>query len=68
MALALCPQCDHEFIVPGEPALGQHVLCPSCHTHLVVVWRDPCELDWADAVDGEQRRPKARTSPESAQE
>ena len=56
MPLAMCPRCDHEFIVSGNPTLtlGQPITCPACAARLRVVWLEPCELDWEpDALDDE---------------
>jgi len=44
---AVCPACDEEFMVRGNPALGQRVECPECHARLEVVYRNPLELDFA---------------------
>ncbi len=48
MSLTMCPQCDREFIVTGDPSLGQPVTCPACGARLRIVWLDPCELEPQD--------------------
>ena len=48
MPYAVCPACDEEFMVRGNPTLGQRVECPECHAKLEVVYRNPLELDFAN--------------------
>ena len=47
MPYAICPGCDDELYVRGEPRLGQKVLCRECDETLQVVSVDPLEVDWA---------------------
>ena len=47
MPYAVCPACDEEFMVRGNPTLGQRVECPECRAKLEVVYRNPLELDFA---------------------
>lgn len=51
MPYAVCPACDEEFMVRGNPTLGQRVECPECHAKLEVVYRNPLELDFANDED-----------------
>jgi lysine biosynthesis protein LysW len=44
---AVCPACDEEFSVRGNPTLGQRIECPECRAKLEVVYRNPLELDFA---------------------
>jgi lysine biosynthesis protein LysW len=52
MAVAVCPACDEDVIVPGRVRLGQTVVCSRCGARLEIIALSPLELDWAfDEVD-----------------
>lgn len=42
-----CPECDASVPFSSSPQKGQRVLCPSCHSVLIVNNLKPIRLDWA---------------------
>ena len=57
MPIALCPICDTDVVVRGQPSLGQRVICLRCKAALFIVWWDPVELDWSLRDLGKEEGP-----------
>jgi len=53
MGQSLCPNCDQKVFINNEPEIGDHVMCETCHTELVVTWLNPLELLIIDYEDYE---------------
>ena len=53
MPYAICPGCDAEVDVSGNPRLGREIRCPECDGALVVVNLNPLELDWTEEEKGD---------------
>ncbi|MGB2963929.1 MAG: hypothetical protein WBB69_08085 [Anaerolineales bacterium] len=53
MRFGLCPNCESNVDVGGQPEIGNHLICKTCLIESVIVWLNPIELLIMDHEDCE---------------
>lgn len=51
IAIAPCPDCEHEVKLGLSPKLGEKFTCPTCWAYLEVINLDPLELAWDSELE-----------------